>query len=323
LQISFFADHPQLYHLGNGHAGRNNRYIDDAVTSVAEVDLRYKKNYLFDAAKSRAALASHIDAAQADDRVKAVGMSSEFLCFTLGNEIDVVDKAKRLKQLFGEDTCIVFVFREQISLLTSLYTELVKGGYPGTAKKFFEYTYIYQDRNWCIDFCFDRILETYIDLLGEQNVCAIPFELLKEDETTFLSLICDKIGISPTNKAMRVLNKRGSSLGMLELTRRFNEKYQHEFGSAFFEPFNTMRMTSYLNQELGIAVPQERAIDDFIRMPLSKAAAIVAKNTEVPDLDLAAPKGILERLHALYGPSNQRLAKLTGFDLSKYGYHLG
>ena len=328
LQLSFFAKHRDLYHLGSGYAGRNHKYIDDGVSILAEADLRYKKHYLFDANRSRAAIAEHLGIALGDSRIKAIGLSSEFFSFTLGNEIDVADKARRLLEVFGENTCIVLVFREQISLLTSLYTEMIKCGYPGTSRQFFEYTYTFQDRNWCIDFCFDRLVDTYSSLFGSANVCALPFELLKKNEASFLATISSRIGISEMNTRLRQVNARTSVIPFLEQVRRFNEKYQHQYGSAFFTPFDTFRISPYLKRELNVTPSDEQAIDDFMQVPFIEAAARIMQmksreGVQMPSLDLTVPPDLLKRLQAIYGPSNRRLAKLTGFDLESLGYHLG
>lgn len=323
LQIDFFPKHPQIMHLGNGHEKRVNRYIDEGVTIVAEVDFRYKKDFVFDPEKSKSYLQPHFEAADKDDGIKVVGLSSEFLSFTLGNEVDTADKAKRIYDVFGKNTIIILIFREQISLLKSLYSELVKGGYYSDIKQFFEYTYIYQDRNWCLDFCFDKVFETYQELFGKENICALPLELLKENESEFIGKICSALEIDSFSEELRPLNKAIDKLEVLEQLRGFNGRFKHEFGSAFYEPFNSSRMRDYFAKELGIAVPRERSISDSVRMPLTQAAANVNKKKAGPILDLTPPKAIVDRLHAIYGPSNRKLMELTGFPLDKYGYHLG
>jgi hypothetical protein len=323
VQLSLLATHPELYHLGNGYQQQNNIYIDEAVTNVVEVDLRYKREFSYDSEKAIAAFEPHFQEAEEGGRWKAVGLSSEFLSFTLSNEIDVVTKAKRLREIFGANTCVIIVFREQLSLLKSLYTEMVKGGYPGKFKKFLEYTYLFQDRNWCLEFCFDRIFKVYANLFGSENVCAVPFELLKSSEAEFKSKICDVIGVANSNTPMKELNKQAPTLIYYEMMRRFNERCPHEFGSAFYEPFSVMRMASYFHDELEVAVPQDYLASDFLRMPLAKGAAQLAqKNSHVPEIDLHFPTALKDRFAKIYSPSNSALAEATGIDLSRYGYQL-
>lgn len=322
LQISFFGNHPELYHLGNGYNQQNNTYIDEDVTTVAEVDLRYKRDLAYNREKAIAAFKEHFEAANGEGRYKAVGLSSEFLCFTLSNEIDVTTKARRLHEIFGDNTCIIFVFREQFSLLKSLYLEMIKGGYAGRYRNFLEYTYLFQDRSWCLEFCFDRMVKLYSSIFGPENVCAIPFELLKEDEASFIRRICTAIGVSEPNEKMRELNQQAPTLGLYECMRRFNERCPHEFGSAFYEPFSVMRMATYFHNELQVAVPYNGLMSDFLRIPMSQAARQFDQRTPAPDIDLSIPKAIEERLTAIYAPSNAALAEMTGYDLAKYGYRL-
>jgi hypothetical protein len=234
----------------------------------------------------------------------------------------VATKAKRLHEIFGDNTCIILVFREQLSLLRSLYTEMVKGGYPGTFKKFLEYTYLFQDRNWCLEFCFDRVIHVYANLFGSENICAVPFELLKSAEAEFKRRICDAIGIVSVNTPMRELNKQVPTLVYYEMMRRFNERCPHEFGSAFYQPFSVMRMSSYFHNELGVAVPQDYLASDFLRMPLTKGAMQLAKNSHVPEIDLRFPPALKERLIKIYSPSNVALSEAIGVNLSQYGYQM-
>lgn len=323
VQHTLLGNHPELYHLGNGYQGKNNVYIDDAVTKFAEVDVRYKREFSYKKDEAIAAFEPHFKAAEEDDKFKAVGLSSEFFCFNLSNEVDVVTKAKRLHEVFGDNTCIIIVIREQLKLLTSLYTEMVKGGYPGTFKRFLEYTYLFQDRSWCFEFCFDLMFETYANLFGSENICMVPLELLKASETEFTSKVCQAIGVSTANVKMKQLNQQ-VDLVFYELMRRFNEKCPHEFGSAFYEPFAVMRMNTYFHHDLGVAVPHENLLADFLRMPLAKGAAALSKRgySHVPKLDLTIPKGLGDRLTKIYAASNAALAKKTGLDLAKYGYVL-
>lgn len=322
LQNTFFPFHPELYHVGNGYQGKNNTYIDDGVEWVSEQVLRYRKEFLYDADKSREPFLAHFDAAEQDPKVKAVGFSSEFFAFTLGNEIDVVTKAKRIHDIFGDDTCIIFVFREQKSLLRSLYLEMIRGGYYGTFRNFVEFTYLFQDRNWCLDFCFDRIFDTYAKLFGAENVCAVPLELLKKSQSEFLGAVCDGIGVGPLEKELPALNQGNEDKGMYEHLRRLNEKCHHEFGSAFYQPFSSMRLRTYFHNELGVAIPSERMADDGLRIPLGQLSRQMQERSPLPAIDTTMPKALEERLTAIYAASNTEMQKRVKWDLAAYGYSM-
>lgn len=322
IQNTLLCHHPDLYHLGNGFQGRNNTYADDGIQWVAEHVLRYRKDFLYDKEATRAPFKEHFRIAEENDKYKAVGISSEFFCFTLGQEIDVTTKARRLHDILGDNTCVIFVFREQFSLLRSLYLEMIRGGYYGTFRKFMEFTYLFHDRNWCLDFCYDKIFETYAELFGKENVCAVPFEVIKESHTDFIRMICDGIGVEPFEKELPELNKGREDKGYYEHLRRLNEKAPHEFGGAFYEPFSCMRIRTYFHNELGVAIPAERLADDALRMPIGQTARQLQERNPLPDIDQTVSKAIEERLQAIYAPSNKRLAELTGLDLAKYKYRL-
>lgn len=323
IQNSFLCNHPSLYHLGNGFQGRNNTYADDGIEWVAETVLRYRKEFIYDPVATRAPFLPHFEIAEEDDRYKAVGFSSEFFCFTLGQEIDVAAKARRLHDIMGDNTCIIFVFREQFSLLRSLYLEMIRGGYHAPFRKFIEYTYLYQDRNWCLDFCYDKIFDVYANLFGKENICAVPFEVIKESQADFMNLICAGIGVEPMEKELPSLNKGREDKGFYEYLRRLNDKARHEFGGAFYEPFTVTRMRTWFHNELGVAVPGDRVTDYSMLMPLGQGARQLQERLPLPEIDQSMPKALEERLEAVYAPSNKRFAELTGIDLAKYKYRMG
>jgi hypothetical protein len=321
LQNFYFATHPDCYHMGLGYESKGNRYIDEGVEMVSEIDVRMKKQWLYDPELSLSRLQPHFDAA-AEQGKKAVGMSNEFLSFTIGNEVDPVEKAVRLRGLFGPDAVVVIIIREQFSILKSLYLEMLKGGYRGTYRKFLEYTLLYQVRSWAVDFCYDKVFETYAGLFKKKNICMLPIELLKADPAAFLSRIANAIGVEDNQTELKSVNQASETLGFYEQLRRFNERYPHEFGTYMYEPFNMNRMRAYFHNELKLAVPHDRLTDDYMRQPIQQAAAMFTSRANLPDIDLRIPKGLEEELTKLYQPSNKRLKQISGIDVNQYGYRM-
>lgn len=322
LQNFYFPKHDQIYHMGNGYEARGNAYVDEDVEMVCEVDVRYKKEALWNPELSAARLKPHFDYA-AEQGFGAVGVSSEFFCFALANEVDTAEKARRLRTVMGEGTKVFIIVREQYSLLRSLYLELLKGGYPGTYRKYLEYTLLYQVRSWCYDFCFDILYDLYAKEFGEENVCMLPFETLKQDNSAFLKRIADHLGVDHTVTELKSVNVAKDSLGFYEQIRRYNERFPHEFGSAFFEPFSMNRMRAYFHNELELAVPHDRLADDFMRMPFNQAAEKFSNASPLADIDLRFPAGLKAEFDAIYGPSNQRLNERLDDDLTSLGYFMG
>lgn len=321
LQNFYFATHPDCLHLGLGYESKGNRYFDEGVEQVSEVDLRLKKEFLWDPEASSRLLQPAFEHAK-EKNFKAVGLSNEFLSFALGNEVDTSDKARRLRQLFGEETKAIIVIREQFSFLKSLYLELLKGGYGGNYRKYLEYTYLYQVRSWFTDICYDNIYELYTNEFGTENVCMVAFEELKTEPTSFLSKIANALGIADNVTELRSVNTQAESMGWYEQLRRYNERFPREFGTRFFEPFNMNRMRAYYHNEMGVAVPHDRLADDILRLPISQAAHKINEISPIGDLNLSIPEGLEGRMSEMFSASNRRLQELAGFDLERFGYRL-
>ena len=321
LQNFYFAVHPECHHVGLGYESKGNVYFDEGAEQVSEVDVRLKKEFLWNAKESAKLLQPSFDYAE-ENNFKAVGMSNEFFSFALGNEVDTSDKARRLAQLFGKDAVVFIVIREQFSFLMSLYLELLKGGYGGTYRKYLEYTYLYQVRSWCTDICYDNIYKCYADIFGKENVCLLVFEELKSNPESFFSQIADRLGIENSITEMRKTNEQKETLGWYEQLRRYNERFPREFGTRFFEPFNMNRMRSYFHNELNVAVPHDRLADDMLRMPISQAAHKINEISPIGDINLNLPEGLHGLLSEMFASSNKRLEKMTGLKLKEFGYQL-
>jgi hypothetical protein len=265
-----------------------------------------------------AILAPHLAAAELHHKV-GIGLSSEFLAFTLGNEVDVKCKAERIREVMGPDVLIFIVCRSQCTLLPSLYVELLKGGYCGTFEEFLWYTYLFRDRNWCFDLCFDKIVSLYSQIFGASNVHAIAFESLVSEPEATVRRLCGILGISNNGIRLRRINSRASATGVYEHLRQLNQKMPHEFGGAFFKPFNCSRLHSYFASECDLAVPAERVADDYLRIPLFDAAKAL-QGINPTSLSLEWPDKVWSRLRAIYAPSNARFADMTGIECVSYGY---
>jgi hypothetical protein len=321
LQVSFFPSHPQICHLGNGYLGRPHRYIDRNVGLLAEVDLRFRRELSYDPRRGAAALQTHFGVAKALG-YRAVGLSSEFLSLTLQNEIDVVTKAQRLHALFGNGTRIVMVIREQLSLLRSLYLEFVKGGYGGTYADFLRYTYLFQDRNWCTELCYDRLVIVYRSIFGAENVSVVPFEVVRDRPDDALTELCDCLGVTKTASALARINETGRmTLSQYEGLRVMNNRYPHGCGSPFYQPFDCRRIWRYFKEELGVSLPHAHLTDDLVHKNLWQLANRPSSHPW-PDIDLTPCSSVTQKLERLYAESNRRMQDLSSVDLASLGYEI-
>lgn len=177
LQGYFFSKHPQLYHLGVGVNSLID-YVDDEVNVLFENYLMYSKDFEYHQHKERfkTVIDGHIKNA-VTKKNKAVGVSLELLSFSFTPDmIDVSQKAERLRGLFGGDTKIILVIRNQKSLLESMYREFIKIGYDKSYKEFIDYIYIYKSRSFLYELLYENLINLYSGLFGFDNLSVLIVE---------------------------------------------------------------------------------------------------------------------------------------------------
>src|SRR6476620_7065056 len=131
LQREFFSFHSQIHYGGVGTGESNIDFINDEINLLVESGLIYFRNILYQKEKKRfvSVVANFVEEAESLGK-KLAGISSEHLSFSFTPQtIDLEVKLDRLRELFGEDTKIIIVLREQLSLVASLYREYVNMGY--------------------------------------------------------------------------------------------------------------------------------------------------------------------------------------------------
>lgn len=324
LQFSYFCDHPEIYHLGLGY-GKRLKYISDEVNIAAEIDIRHRKSYDYDAEKVKAIFKPYFEEADKDDQYKAIGLSSELFSFTYTTDVDPLLKAQRLHGIFGDDTKIIMITRNQFSLLKSWYFENVKEGYPFRYREFMNFTYQFQDRNWCHDFCFHNIFNTYAEVFGEENVEVIPFEVIKHQSSKkFVDIFSEKIGVSEPELDLGHLNQK-LELDTIGYMMDFNKQFVRSLGRSIFEPNILTRYKPYFTKELGIDPPMymeiDRKVKNILRQELGGIQNHPRKEINVSGLvDMSYSEEVHEALAKMFAESNQELQRLTGLDLEKYSY---
>ena len=174
LQRSFFDAHHEIMHLGIG-CGSNVDYIDPKISAYMENYLVYARTLSF--REKQEEIKKHFsywfDKAEKEGYA-AAGISLEHLVFSFSTDnIDTCEKASRLKEIFGENTKIIMIVRNQIDLLRSLYRESIRMGNPGSYDDFLNFCVLLKDRNFLYDFRYDLIYELYSDLFGSENILVL------------------------------------------------------------------------------------------------------------------------------------------------------
>ena len=90
---------------------------------------------------------------------------------------------------------VVLVTRGFRSLIMSNYSQYVRRGgihhLPGMCELAAEY--LRQDLRHFLDI--DYIVDLYVEAFGDEHVVILPFELVRDDSTTFLSILADQLGL--------------------------------------------------------------------------------------------------------------------------------
>lgn len=326
LQFDYFSRHKQILHLGAGVRKKRDYqddigFIDNDISIAVEIDLRYRNRLVYDACAVKEKFQKYFDLAQEDKRYHAVGLSSENMCFQFNYGVDTYEKARRLHEIFGTDTSILLIVRDQKSLLTSLYKEMIRQGYSDTFSDFLEYTYNYKDRNWFFEFCYDKVYDLYSSFFGEANVHVVAFELLLEDRVEFLKQISASIGVDYYDLTLKNRNVQLSPKA-LTIKRQLNQKCPHTVGTGFYLPFQTHRHIPYFLDELGIPYPNADILDYRLRGTLCRLSTELADIMQVDDIDVDFPERYERIFGDIYKRSNVILCKKTHLELAKYGYWL-
>ena len=272
LQRDFFASTNQISHLGIG-CGSNIGYIDDIVGSFFENYIRYCVNTRY---IEKSDLFSHhfsklFEAAKEKGK-RAVGASCEHISFRFTSDsIDTAEKAKRLLDVFGNDTEIIIIIRNQSQLLRSLYHEGIRVGYPGTFDDYIKYVYYFQDRNFVPDFQYHHVYQLYVDLFGKSRVHVFPIEKYLEKG----KLVMDGGKIKIISKLVKILgvdypdvdlghHNKALTPQILEKKRQLNHINRHDLGNNLWNGVENHRLDSYLKTFLNLNLPEETVFKDVI-----------------------------------------------------------
>ncbi|WP_258101584.1 sulfotransferase domain-containing protein [Marinoscillum pacificum] len=292
LQRGFFGQDPHLFHLGCGNHS-NKKYWDDhgyvssEVNLAMEIDLRYKGDLSYDPAGVKSVFEKYFRIAQSNQKIHAVGVSNENLCFNWHGGIDTVTKAKRLQNIFGKKTKVIMVVRQQKGLIESLYKETVRFGYAGSFDEYLKYIWTYQDRNFLYDFHFDLVYRLYCDLFSRENVHVMFFEDFQDDNKAFLSDLGKILGLTTEiNEITRRYNEQLTSK-QLAIQLELNRRTQHGFQKSIMNPFDTHRhVTYYLDSLAEKSIDDEVYLDYHLRKKLNELATDLDLSLQIPEISL-------------------------------------
>jgi len=322
LQRDYFSNHPDLFHLGIGLRD-NLGYYDSTVEKTFEVYLKTCKSLKYNLI--RGDLIHHFEGlfekAKKTD-CKAIGVSSEHLSFAFTHDsLSAEEKAVRLKEIFGDNTTILLIVRNQFDLIKSIYRESVRVGFIGGFNEYIDLIYKYQDRNFIFDFRFDLVYTLYKDLFGSDNVKMLFFENYRNDSgalndsgNQFLLLkdLDTALGIESHNLEFNHFNKAIPSNKIIVKSKQ-NSLRRHDLGNQLLESAEKHRIKTYLEEDLKFFELEEKTYSDV----LSKRKNIeeVIKSKENIELSYEADDTIISSLKAFYEKGNIELESMLNISL--------
>lgn len=322
LQNDFFSKHPQLYHLGFGHRNANgiyDDYIDEDINKALEIDLRCKKDLLFDYKNIMSVFNRHFIKAEKMDEKKLVGISFEALSYTNINDIDITQKAERLKYIFGQNTKIIMIVREQRNAIKSFYSNSVLTGYYKSYKSFIVYQLLYQFRSLISDFKYFDIYKLYSNIFGKENVIVLPFELLKNESIKFQKLLCDFLDINCYDLDFSQANT-GHTRKSIQCNRLLNYFFRHNLGKPHMTDVYSYRYLTYFKNKISQPTLEKIMLSKKRSAKNANMSRIMAKIPFVPPCNFDVINNYTDDFRKLFSTQNQLLSSEIGFNLSNFGY---
>lgn len=318
LQRDFFGVHPELYHLGIG-VGSNIGYIDNTMSSLFEVFLKYSKGFSFDSHKEKlkASISDHLSLAEITGK-KAVTVSSEHLSFSfLPESIDFETKLRRLIYLFGQNISFIVVIRNQKDLIKSIYKEYVRNGMVYSFSEFIYSLYKFQDRNLYYDLRYDLLMSKLLEYFPKDNIHFLQFENYKSvSKNSITNEFSDIMEVSRLDRPIEHFNKALSE-NELAVKLKLNQNNQHDLGNGIFESAEIHRQVSYFTQILEL----EKGQEDFFKDVKMKRRMIAASKLDLSEfeglssIDFSCDETIMNSMSSFYNEGNEKFENLSGIKL--------
>ncbi len=295
-------------------------YADPVIDAAFEVYLKTAKKFKYQENEQR--LADHFTSAfqKAEQSGKKVlTASSEHLSFSFANDsIDFEEKMQRVAKLFGDDTNIILIIRNQADLIKSLYRESVRVGFPGTYQEYIYLLYKYQDRNFYYDFRYDLVLTVLKKYFKSENIHLLFFEdfkpagasLTEEDgKVKLITSLCELLGINYPEAPLSHSNEALTD-GVVAVKSELNKITRHDLGNILYDTAEKHRMKHYLQNDLNLFEENDTLYGDVI----SKRKLILEAETNntFPSeykIDYTLPASLSGQVKKFYEEGNKKLSE--------------
>ncbi len=201
--------------------------------------------------------------------------------------------AHRLKEISGDATIIVCI-REQLDYLPSFYRQqLGKHHTPASFDDWIEASWNNRVNGSLHHLEYDKLIECYQHLFGNDNVHVLLYEQLRDDPMRFIGKLCSILGIPPED-GVKLIGTDRENVARTQAEVRYNH----------------LRRLILPNLRLKKYCPD----------PLRKYFLASLKRGQKHRLEI--PDRWKKPLRDRYSQSNLKLVEKTGLPLLKYGYSL-
>ncbi|MEM9759771.1 MAG: hypothetical protein AAF933_11095 [Pseudomonadota bacterium] len=208
--------------------------------------------------------------------------------------------AQRLKATFPKAR-LLLIFREQKSIIRSLYGEHVRNGGRMTISEFVGTGH--EPPGWASlcrlpFFEYDRLISMYRNVFGDENVLVLPLETLRNSPLEFLNRILAFCDLPDAAWVKTEAANKSWGASTVELIRKLNAPFRKR---PLSPDQGLLRRTAFRAAYL---------FDD-----LTPPSLHARREADIRNI-------IAERVGDYFGRSNLRLAEMTGLDLRGLGYDL-
>ena len=321
LQKRLFALHPEIINLGlyptnnigNSVDGPNLDEICRKVPylydpRIAELYRRLSRTsgLEFDQSAVRAlweGIAQDYVLAQPGFPQATTVLSHESLTSGRFSNPEVVEKARRVRQVFGQSKVLLMI-RFQPSMLVSLYRDHPFDPrtleYRKRPVTFPEWLEIDLNREWLSlshTLLFDTMTRVYEALFGSENLLVLPLEMLRHDLQRAAQYLSDFLNIDAC-KTFELLNREPENTGISVSGNSYR--------------MTRARIAPLLKWLHPFKTPLKR-LDSYLFSQFKKRGTTAS---------IVIPDKYKEKLAALYSQENARLSKRRGLSLKELGYDI-
>lgn len=226
---------------------------------------------------------------------------------------------------------IFLVIRRQDTFIESIYKHIIKAGYSISLESYINYNKGDFFTNNIIynglpsaninNFCYLNYINFYYDLFGKENVFVLPFEMLKQNEKRFISLIFDRFKLELNSVKEKKINQdiknKGLSFISYYLFRVFNRFIYNKYNTMGFiveKPFFNY-LKKYKNKNNVFYFLYKISNNFTFKNLVLLIEKIYYKKVNV------MPQELKNDILSYHKKSNKNLSDLINIDLKEYGYY--